>query len=258
MVTHHECRDALASADAHTKHLYALHRDGNHFHVQLQVRLVESDGQDLYSAWITFNRIANVKTPAVVASEPSTTASSATNKLPSTIDHAAHHEFCEKKPIPPTSATVPVVTISSASTTKKEEAPPAMSHAISAPIAVRRVEQLDDRDREPGRRSTPIQSPSTPSRFQCYGSVPRDKALFPMLKTPTNAPVAHNFPDLEDYVAIDTLGEGAYGTAWLVHLKEDEKQVNTRKRKKSKKLRSCCVVSYLVDAARTQWKPMTC
>ncbi|KAI8062164.1 hypothetical protein BC940DRAFT_128683 [Gongronella butleri] len=210
MVTHHECRDALlASSDTaqhHKRQLYALHRDGNHFHVQLQVRLVESDGQDLYSAWITFNRIANDLAPATASST------------------AVHRVYREQKPIPPTSASVPVITGSATRVDDMKNARPAISHTISAPIAVRRVEQQDEADGDTGRRSTPILSPSTPSRFQCYGSVPRDKALFPMLKTPTSAPVALGFPDLEDYVAIDTLGEGAYGAAWLVHLKDDAKQ----------------------------------
>ncbi|KAI9249621.1 kinase-like domain-containing protein [Sporodiniella umbellata] len=41
--------------------IYAVHRDGSHFEIQIQLRLVESEGEGLISVWVTYDRIQAMK-----------------------------------------------------------------------------------------------------------------------------------------------------------------------------------------------------
>ncbi|CAO3632001.1 unnamed protein product [Cunninghamella echinulata] len=63
MVSSEECIELLQQQQQQQQQgIIAIHHDGNQFNVKLQIRLIESDEEDLYSVWITYNRISTTKT----------------------------------------------------------------------------------------------------------------------------------------------------------------------------------------------------
>jgi hypothetical protein len=172
-------------------HFTAVHRDGGRFAVDLQLRLVESDDESLYSVWISYNRITRSSPP------------------------------------PP-----------SICTTTDDD-----NDNVTPPCGTTCGTLTRSEDRQGAHHEEPRQLRTTttyPGRFESFGSVPKDKALFPqndssstsVSSTTTVGPPSIVFPDFDDYVIIDSLGEGTYGSAKLVHSKSDPTQVKKKFKKK--------------------------
>lgn len=60
LISNHTCRRALSNELP--PQIYAVHRDGSRFHVQIRLRSIESTEEDLISIWVTFDRIHAVVT----------------------------------------------------------------------------------------------------------------------------------------------------------------------------------------------------
>lgn len=190
------CRDCLdmwrqqtTSSRAEDDHFTAVHRDGGRFAVDLQLRLVESDGESLYSVWISYNR---------------------------RITRSSH-------PSPPPSIRT---------TTDGDNVTPPCGTTCGT---LTRTEDRQAASHEEPRQQNLRTATTYPGRFESFGSVPKDKALFPqndssstsVSSTTTVGPPSIVFPDFDDYVIIDSLGEGTYGSAKLVQSKSDPSQVKT-------------------------------
>ncbi|GAA5799310.1 hypothetical protein HPULCUR_004721 [Helicostylum pulchrum] len=181
--------------------IMAVHRDGSQFEIQLQLRLIESDKEDLISVWVTYDRIhalkrikklavQNKKTPVLPSLSP----------IPAVI--TPDDEFTH--PLSPAAKTIPIQ--------KEEPTPP-----------------------KPIKKRPPIR----PYGISSFGSVDKRKALFPtpLTETKSSSPSSssEHVPTLstqkepepakphpmDNYCIIGTLGEGAYGTAKLAYLKDD-------------------------------------
>lgn len=194
--------------------IHAVHRDRSQFEIQLQLRLIESDQEDLISIWVTYDRIHAFKRVKKLAQQLDANKKSAT--LP---------------PLPPVSV-VP----------DQEHT----AHPLSPVPSNTSLSSIDEKPTSP----KPIKKrpPIRPYGISSFGSVDQKRALFPTRLSesresqPSRTPSAEqvnsleiqsNEPEkkkqqqhpLDNYCIIGTLGEGAYGTAKLAYRKDDTTQV---------------------------------
>ncbi|KAI8336616.1 hypothetical protein BC941DRAFT_471150 [Chlamydoabsidia padenii] len=205
MVTCDDCLDAwrtahsTATTTTHSSptHFTAVHRDGGLFNVDVQIRLVDGT---LYSVWITYNRISTSTTPIdtmLLPRNPSSTKSSTTKANVTTTT-----TLCETN---------------------------------DSTCGTLQVHSQTNNDIKVCQQQSPTTRPTLTGRFESFGAVSRDKALFPDMHndststsvsstSSTLGPASIIFPEFDDFVVIDSLGEGAYGSAKLVHCKSDPSQ----------------------------------
>ncbi|KAI9487316.1 MAG: hypothetical protein EXX96DRAFT_552654 [Benjaminiella poitrasii] len=191
-----------ASGQSVLPQIYAVHRDGSQFEIQLQLRLIQSEEEDLVSAWVTYDRIYALKRSK----------------------RAAKAQL-RKQSLPVSEVAVPSLSV-------------APTDHLSRPSSdtddgVTRAEK-EQEENEPEKSKT---RPSIrPRGISLFGSVDQSKALFPggvTLKDEaakeesvisslevTEKDKSHH--PMDDYVIIGTLGEGAYGTAKLAYRKDDK------------------------------------
>ncbi|KAG1325187.1 hypothetical protein G6F62_008685 [Rhizopus arrhizus] len=73
--------------------IHAVHRDGSSFEIQVQLRLIESEKEDLISVWVTYDRIQAMKCVARKKKQSLTT----TPALPTLKDSSAEYPLSTKK-----------------------------------------------------------------------------------------------------------------------------------------------------------------
>lgn len=233
--------------------IFAVHRDGSRFEIQLQLRLIESEQENLISIWVTYDRIYALKRakrvqaqqqqqkPKTTTQNSTTTTEIPTKKLVQTDQQQLSH------PHPLSPKPKPAFTVNSPSrfNTIKEEKP---------------ISPLDTTTQHDKTTEMPIITKKRPPirtyGISSFGSVDQKKAIFPgnfvekedendTLSSPQDSPqdspqqekqvelLEIEEPDfdegsdkkkphpMDDYTIIGTLGEGAYGTAKLAYRKDD-------------------------------------
>lgn len=182
----------------------AVHRDGSQFEIELQLRLIESEGEDLISIWVTYDRI---------------------------------HAFRRSRSTRQKSA-VNILTVVAQDDESRHPLSPIVDNSLSIQADIQEPEAQHPVKKRPLIRPYGISS---------FGSVDKDKALFPttmatMYEVKEDSPNSsseqvHNLgiqekevvptkkSPIDDYVIIDTLGEGAYGAAKLAYYKDDPAKV---------------------------------
>ncbi|RCH93990.1 hypothetical protein CU098_000264, partial [Rhizopus stolonifer] len=179
--------------------IYAVHRDGSQFEIQLQLRLIKSEQEDLVSVWVTYDRIYALKRPKKAAIAVAAATAAVIGKM----------QPEERLKIPP-----------------MDQAKHPLSPKSRPAIIKSETEQV------PFKRP-PIRTYGVSS----FGSVDKKKALFPngMEEEPEERKSTIPAIQIEKkqerpshpmdaYVIVGTLGEGAYGTAKLAYRKDDPKQ----------------------------------
>lgn len=204
--------------------IYAVHRDGSQFEIQLQLRLIESERENLISIWVTYDRI---------------------------------HALRRTRPLRKKSA-VNIPTVVAQSDDLKHPLNPIVDNSLPTQIDPEEDPPKKQNEKNIVKKRPPIR----PYGISSFGSVDQKKALFPQAMTtmyeekegsPNSSSEQVN--DLEvqenevepskknpidDYVIIDTLGEGAYGAAKLAYRKDDPTKVSGKKN-------SVCVWEYLTN-----------
>ncbi|ORZ19529.1 hypothetical protein BCR42DRAFT_481621 [Absidia repens] len=241
MVTFEECLDILHKSSTNsmtptttTTSITAIHRDGSRFDVELQIRWVESADENLYSVWITYDRV-NSLTPHTDDEIPDKTAKrTLSENQPSSNQHSATSAMSTTCPnIFTTNANITSST--TANETKDTEFYPKCGtiqqniNSNSRPMYNNGKEYKHHHQHQQQQQQEQLLK-QTSNRFESFGSVPKEKALFPDMQSdssPTQSfmgPSSILFPEFDDYVVIDSLGEGTYGAVKLVYLKSDPSQ----------------------------------
>lgn len=197
--------------------IHAVHRDGSRFEIQLQLRLIESEHENLISIWVTYDRIHAQKRSkkAAIKSEQQKQAAAHIPTNVTRFDNLSH-------PLSPT--------------LDSKVNPPASTHMTQkepkSPVTEERSKDI----------SIPKRPPIRTYGISSFGSVDQKKALFPQsysesdsrsssLEQVNELQIQENKTDkkphpMDDYTIIGTLGEGAYGTAKLAYRKDDITKVN--------------------------------
>lgn len=187
--------------------IYAVHRDGSQFEIQLQLRVIESEEEDLISIWVTYDRI-----------------------------HAFRKTRSQRK-----KSAVNIPTVVAQNDELRHPLSPIVDN--SPPIQIDTPEPKE----KPAVKKRP---PVRPYGISSFGSVGKGKALFPTAMTtmyeekeysPNSSSEQVNElgiqeketeqakkSPIDDYVIVDTLGEGAYGAAKLAYRKDDPTKVRTK------------------------------
>ncbi|KAI8388746.1 uncharacterized protein BYT42DRAFT_561091 [Radiomyces spectabilis] len=204
IINNHTCRRVLSRASNQLRSgeyshglcsIQAVHRDRTVFTVQLQLRRIESDGESLLSIWVTYDRLY---------------ASSRSSKNKNRGDYTATQDPLPHRS-PETDALSETKLEHRSIPTPSSSAPPEDEMSLGGP---KRRPMLRPYGITSYGSSTNALLPET--RFNS------DSAL-PQMKTEEITPSKSRDP-LEDYVIVGTLGEGAYGTAKLAYLKENQGQ----------------------------------
>lgn len=205
--------------------IHAVHRDGSQFEIQLQLRLIESDMENLISIWVTYDRIhaqkrskrAAIKSEQQQQHQQQQPAAQIPTKV-TRFDNLSH-------PLSPTLAGNKVHPSTPIHMTTQEE-------PKSPPVTTAATEEKSKDIAIPKR--PPIRTYGVSS----FGSVDQKRALFPQsfsesdsrsssveqvdqLQVQENTNKEKKPHPMDDYVIIGTLGEGAYGTAKLAYRKDD-------------------------------------
>ncbi|KAI8641930.1 hypothetical protein BD408DRAFT_417355 [Parasitella parasitica] len=195
--------------------IFAVHRDGSRFEVQLQLRLIESEQEGLISIWVTYDRIYALKRAKRF--------------------QAQRQQQKPALPIKNTATEVPTMTDQQQLSHPQCSTPASNTEGIS-PLDT--TIQLDKSTEMP--IITKKRPPIRPYGFSSFGSVDQKKALFPSnfkekqgdqpqqekqiksleIQEPTMPEKKVPHP-MDAYAIIGTLGEGAYGTAKLAYRKDD-------------------------------------
>ncbi|KAI9275930.1 hypothetical protein BDA99DRAFT_496838 [Phascolomyces articulosus] len=206
--------------------IYAMHRDGSHFDVQLQLRSIESAEEDLISIWVSFDRMHSsirksnnnnnnnrkASTPLAMLHEkehspstittgdtnnngPSYSSSLMGNKSKSTSvssppsENRDQHDINLYRPLPQS----PRRTMMSRNNSRRELEPlDEMTEALTS-------DPMEENEEPPS-------SQEQEQHHQWPPPLPTDGDKHP----------------LDNYVIENTLGEGTYGTAMLAYRKDDE------------------------------------
>lgn len=230
--------------------IFAVHRDGSQFEIQLQLRLIESGQENLISIWVTYDRIYALKRAKknqahmqqrklkTTTQNSTTTTEIPTKKLVQTDQQQLSHPH----PLSPTPKSAITVNPPSRFNTIEEEKPASPPDTTTT--------QHDKATEMP--IITKKRPPIRPYGISSFGSVDQKKALFPggfvdkedendSPSSPQDSPQQENQVEsleieepnldeesgkkkphpMDDYVIIGTLGEGAYGTAKLAYRKDD-------------------------------------
>ncbi|CAO3597164.1 unnamed protein product [Absidia cylindrospora] len=248
MVTFEECLEILHESStnsltpkttATTTSISAVHRDGSRFDVELQIRWVESADENLYSVWITYDRVNSlapntgdeipdkIAKGTLSANQPPSDQHSANQ--PSSNQHSATSAMSTTCPnIFTTNANITNST--TANETKETESHPKCGtiqqniNSKSRPTynngkSYKHQHQHHHHQHHQHQHQHQHQQQEqslkpTSSRFESFGSVPKEKALFPDMQrdlSPTQSfmsPSSILLPEFDDYVVIDSLGEG--------------------------------------------------
>ncbi|KAI8096525.1 uncharacterized protein BX664DRAFT_377836 [Halteromyces radiatus] len=208
MVTHDECLTMLPKVQLlatnnvrltkeEQSRLIAVHRDGNHFEVELQIRWVESDDETLYSVWITHNRTKSIGATPSTSFQPETEHSSEVTPNPCT--------------------TTDNVPISRKSQQQQQQTDVQKLEDNSLNFTEKQTLHHEEKSSSQQQSSKPVFN-----RFDYFGSVPKEKACFPNMDSVSCGGLPSiTFPEFDDYMIVDSLGEGAYGAAKLAQLKSD-------------------------------------
>ncbi|GAN01870.1 Ser/Thr protein kinase [Mucor ambiguus] len=227
--------------------IYAVHRDGSQFEVQLQLRLIESEHESLISIWVTYDRIYALKRakrlqaqklppkpslpPKTTTQNSTTTTQVPTKKLVQTDQQQVLHPH-------PLSPATPSITFNQGSETP------------ISPLDTTTSQQPDKATEMP--IITKKRPPIRPYGISSFGSVDQKKALFPggfLEREDSGSSDGHDTPSpqhspqqekqvasleieqaektkpsshpMDAYAIVGTLGEGAYGTAKLAYRKDD-------------------------------------
>jgi PAS domain-containing protein len=173
--------------------IHAVHRDGSQFEIQLQLRLIESDKENLISVWVTYDRIyALKKAKRMAARQQSIASNEDDSKEPSAIAPSS-------LPPPPPAPSQQEEAVPIPTHIKKR--PPIKPYGISSFGSVDQKKALFPSGMDESKSDTIVDHDT-------------EKLPHPM----------------DAYVIIGTLGEGAYGTAKLAYRKDDITQVNREQR----------------------------
>jgi hypothetical protein len=232
----------------------AVHRDGSQFEIQLQLRLIESEEENLISIWVTYDRIhalkrsrrmADAAKKAKKAKDYTTvaTASKSKNIIPTygaPNDQQIYHH--------PLSPSVSSSTINNMNTTTAE----------TENVVLVKAEEAEEEEEEEDEKPLTIKKrPSIrPYGFSAFGNSVEEhkKGLFSSMlnqheevteeeedtSSSASSSSTEQVKDLEikdnnttkkkhpmdDYVVIGILGEGAYGAAKLAYRKDDINKVS--------------------------------
>ncbi|KAG2227484.1 hypothetical protein INT45_007510, partial [Circinella minor] len=198
--------------------IYAVHRDGSHFNVQLQLRSIESAEENLISIWVSFDRLhsesirrgnSNNKRKASVA-QLSSTPLGATNSNNGDNDRENTAIKSKMTPVPPPS-----------SDHGNQDSCRSVSQSLRRIFLPRNNSRkgLEPLEEEEIMRSAPDPI-STP--------IEEDKAIIleqeeqQKHQWPPPLPTDGDKHPLDNYVIESSLGEGSYGTAMLAYCKNDE------------------------------------
>lgn len=225
--------ERLPSISANGKALpliHAVHRDGSQFEIQLQLRLIESEYENLISIWVTYDRIhaqkRYKKAAGAAASAAKISKQQHQEHIPMTNNVATSDNLSHPlSPVTSRPASVSsqlsqdssTTAVSSTSTsTEKKKRPPIRTYGISSFGSVDKSKALfpqsmTDIDDSNSRSSSTYSSSEQVNQLQVQENNHKDENKKPH--------------PMDDYVVVGTLGEGAYGTAKLAYRKDDTKKV---------------------------------
>ncbi|CAO3675155.1 hypothetical protein G6F70_007437 [Rhizopus microsporus] len=170
--------------------IHAVHRDGSSFEIQIQLRLIESDKEDLISVWVTYDRIQAIERQ--------------NRKLRRKQKQEQHHQELEQirlnnlqqssivSPPPPTETSYPV---------QPKRRPPIRSYGISSFGNVDESKALFPKNNKSISRESLLSSSAYTSSEE-------------------SLPLVQKSP-VDDYVILNNLGEGAFGAVKLAYRRDD-------------------------------------
>lgn len=244
--------------------IYAVHRDGSQFEIQVQLRLIESEEENLISIWVTYDRIHALKrskrlTAADASSKKATSTTTATTtqtkSIPTTNlalnDQQQQQQQTSHHPL---SLSVSTHTLSSLSVDSAASSKNAISQELQKQDD-QENEGEQEKEEEDEKPLTMKKRPSIrPYGFSSFGGSSLEghkKGMFPpsmltkhdeMDEEESSSASSSSTASIEQvndlevkekkaehpidaYAVIGTLGEGAYGTAKLAYRKDDVNKV---------------------------------
>ena len=212
---------SVSSQNNMLPNIYAVHRDGSHFDVQLQLRSIESAEEDLISIWVSFDRLhsesirrgnSNNKRKASVA-QLSSTPFDTTNI--SDGDNNQENTAIRSRMTP----------VSSPPSDRGDQ-----NSYRSVSQSIMRI-LLPKSNSRKGLDSLEEDQIAGPTRDHISSPIGEDNAIIPEQEQqeehrwPPPLPTDGDKHPLDDYVIESSLGEGSYGTAMLAYRKDDETKV---------------------------------
>ncbi|KAI8140187.1 kinase-like domain-containing protein [Fennellomyces sp. T-0311] len=170
--------------------IYAVHRDGSHFDVQLQLRSIESAEEDLISIWVSFDRIHAI----APRNNNKRKASVALLSMTPAISEGEHEDECPDDVPGPLTITTDVP--------HEDCNPKTTERAVRTKTDKRELAPLEDAPQSPQPDSE--NAPNKEHRW------------------PPPLPTDGDKHPLDNYVIESSLGQGTYGTAMLAYCKDDE------------------------------------
>jgi hypothetical protein len=193
---------SISSSGQKLPMLYAVHRDGSNFEVQLQLRLLESKEEDMISIWVTYDRVHALRR----STKRKTPADKTKSTYPANVAQKEETQLHTNIMFNDQQESIPLVLSPHTQETKDSKRPPIKSYGISSFGSVNYE-----------RRIYSDKSPETNTSTGVSGS---------RIESTNN--VQNKPGPMDAYVIMETLGEGAYGTAKLAYRKDDPAKV-TRK-----------------------------
>ncbi|KAI9311662.1 hypothetical protein BX666DRAFT_1994213 [Dichotomocladium elegans] len=201
--------------------IYAIHRDGSRFEVQLRVRSIESADEELVSIWITFDRIQSMNVRNSMKRKAGAAQLTLTPSLLPLTNEEAQREVAIDQLLNPAdsdygnekklrSTTDNIVAFSTGPTcdssnggNERRKRPILPNTCVPSTTGLAPVVELSE------------SGPELPELLNPETATERNEERPPPLPTDEKHP-------LDDYVIVDTLGEGTYGAAKLAYRKDDE------------------------------------
>lgn len=180
-----ERKPSMSASSTSLPVIHAVHRDGSQFEIQLQLRLIESEEEDLISVWVTYDRIYSQRrirqNPVKEVEEKEETKEEVEQEQEQEQDQKQEFEEQEDEAIAPLMIT--------------KKRPFIRPYGISSFGSVDKEKAIFP------------------------GGLQEDDKEDTVTETVQSLEVK-NHP-MDDYVIIGTLGEGAYGMAKLAYRKDD-------------------------------------
>ncbi|KAG0181577.1 hypothetical protein DFQ29_007938 [Apophysomyces sp. BC1021] len=155
--------------------IFVVHRDGSRFEIQLQLRWIESEEEELIGVWVTYDRIHAI---------------SSRNKRKATIPRSINE-------------------------TRKSLCTDDLTFTTNGKLL---VQQSENKVKKVPRWAS--------FGLNSYNTVDVDVGAKNEATVPKGDLIRTKHHPLDDYVIVDTLGTGAYGTVKLAYRKDDETKKN--------------------------------
>ncbi|KAL1921201.1 uncharacterized protein VTP21DRAFT_10917 [Calcarisporiella thermophila] len=220
----------VSSVALPTNGITAVHRDGTHFDIDLQIRVVESCGERLFALWLSYDRGLSIARRSS-QSAPTTPHALEPTALALTASFGSLVSLMPEHKVPP-----------EARTSVPEQAacaPPEVKlYRDEAEVSGEEENAVDDAEMTPVKSAamkvcdappSPTKDglPSLQIKMKKQYSIPSDvhPVTPPPLTTPPESLYQYSIllgkRSIDDYVVVHTLGQGAYGTVKLAYRKDD-------------------------------------